>query len=213
MALAAIAAGVYLWQRNPRSRRSARQHGRAGPGEERAASTYVGEPACTPCHEAQTKEWRQSHHARAMEVASDATMLGDFNNASFTYAGITSTFSKRDGKFFVRTDGPDGQLHDYEIAYTFGFTPLQQYLVAFPGGRYQCLPIAWDTPPEGEGRPAVVPPLPGGAHHLGRPAPLDGAEPELELHVRGLPLDEPGPQLRSRHQQLQDDLVRDQRVV
>ena len=86
-----------------------------------------------------------------MEVASDATVLGDFNDTSFTYAGITSTFSKRDGKFFVRTDGPDGQLHDYEIAYTFGFTPLQQYLVAFPGGRYQCLPIAWDTRPKEKG--------------------------------------------------------------
>jgi hypothetical protein len=24
-------------------------------------------------------------------------------------------------------------LHDYEIAYTFGFEPLQQYLIAFPG--------------------------------------------------------------------------------
>ena len=86
-----------------------------------------------------------------MEVASETTVLGDFDNASFTYAGITSTFSKRDGKFIVRTDGPDGQLHDYEIAYTFGFTPLQQYLVAFPGGRYQSLPIAWDARPRAQG--------------------------------------------------------------
>jgi Flp pilus assembly protein TadD len=86
-----------------------------------------------------------------MEPVSETSVLGDFNNASFTYAGITSTFSKRDGKFIVRTDGPDGQLHDYEIAYTFGFVPLQQYLVAFPGGRYQCLPIAWDTRPKEKG--------------------------------------------------------------
>jgi tetratricopeptide (TPR) repeat protein len=86
-----------------------------------------------------------------MEPVSESTVLGDFDNASFSYAGITSTFSKRDGKFIVRTDGPDGQLHDYEIAYTFGFTPLQQYLVAFPGGRYQCLPIAWDTRPREKG--------------------------------------------------------------
>ena len=29
----------------------------------------------------------------------------------------------------VRTDGTDGNLHDYEIKYTFGATPLQQYLI------------------------------------------------------------------------------------
>jgi tetratricopeptide (TPR) repeat protein len=149
-AVSAVAAGAYLWQRGA---------GPSGPPPSTVTpappsapvSTYVGEPACTPCHGAQTNEWRQSHHARAMDVASDATVLGDFNNTSFTYAGITSSFTKRDGKYYVRTDGPDGQLHDYEITYTFGFTPLQQYLVAFPGGRYQCLPIAWDTRPKEKG--------------------------------------------------------------
>ena len=89
--------------------------------------------------------WRESDHARAMEPANDKTVLGDFNNTTFTYAGITSTFTTRDGKFYARTDGPDGQLHDYEVAYTFGYRPLQQYLIAFPGGRYQSLGIAWDT--------------------------------------------------------------------
>ena len=150
VALCGAAAGLFLWQRHTPA-----PQGSAGAAPRFAApdpaSTYVGEPACTPCHESQTREWRQSHHARAMETATDATVLGDFSGTSFTYAGITSTFSKRDGTFFVRTDGPDGQLHDYEIAYTFGFVPLQQYLVAFPGGRYQCLPIAWDSRPKGQG--------------------------------------------------------------
>ena len=47
--------------------------------------------------------------------------------------------------------GPDGALHDYEIAYTFGVYPLQQYLIAFPGGRYQALGIAWDSRPKDQG--------------------------------------------------------------
>ena len=51
----------------------------------------------------------------------------------------------------VRTEGPDGALHDYEIAYTFGVYPLQQYLIEFPGGRYQALGIAWDTRPKDQG--------------------------------------------------------------
>lgn len=116
-----------------------------------ASATYVGESACRPCHEAQSKDWRASDHFRAMEVPGPQTVLGDFSNTTFTYAGTTSSFFTRDGKYFARTDGPDGALHEYEIKYTFGYRPLQQYLVEFPGGRMQCLPIAWDTRPKAEG--------------------------------------------------------------
>ena len=86
-----------------------------------------------------------------MQEANAATVLGDFDNAKFRYVGVESTFFKRDGKFMVRTDGPDGKLADYEIKYTFGVTPLQQYLIEFPGGRYQALSIAWDARPKAEG--------------------------------------------------------------
>ena len=51
----------------------------------------------------------------------------------------------------VRTDGPDGKLADFEVKYTFGVTPLQQYLIEFPGGRLQSLGVAWDTRHEAEG--------------------------------------------------------------
>ena len=37
------------------------------------------------------------------------------------------------------------------IKYTFGVSPLQQYLVEFPDGRLQALPIAWDTRPMEQG--------------------------------------------------------------
>ena len=80
-----------------------------------------------------------------MLPATEPTVLGDFQDASFGYAGVTSTFFRRDGKFMVRTDGPDGSLQDYEIAYTFGVYPLQQYLIGFPDGRYQALGLAWDS--------------------------------------------------------------------
>ena len=64
---------------------------------------------------------------------------------------VESTFFKRDGKFMVRTDGPDGKFADYRSALPFGVKPLQQYLIAFPGGRYQALSIAWDSRPKAEG--------------------------------------------------------------
>lgn len=116
-----------------------------------AEPRYVGGDACTSCHAAQTQLWSQSHHDLAMQEATSATVLGDFGDTVFTYAGVTSTFFERDGRFIVRTDGPDGELHDYEVAYTFGVAPLQQYLIEFPGGRYQALSICWDTRPASQG--------------------------------------------------------------
>jgi predicted CXXCH cytochrome family protein len=86
-----------------------------------------------------------------MQEANAATVLGDFDGVKFKHYGVESTFFKRDGKFMVRTDGADGKLADFEIKYTFGVWPLQQYLIGFPGGRYQTLGIAWDSRAKNEG--------------------------------------------------------------
>lgn len=109
--------------------------------------SYVGGAVCVGCHPAEGKLWTGSHHDLAMQPADASTVLGNFDNASFSKDGVTSTFSRRDGGYYVRTDGPDGQLHEYRIAYTFGVDPLQQYLLELPGGRYQALSIAWDSRP------------------------------------------------------------------
>lgn len=116
-----------------------------------AQKNYVGAGECKQCHQPEFEAWQGAHHAMAMQEANEQTVLGDFNNTTFRYHAVESTFFKRDGKFMVRTDGPDGKLTDYPIAYTFGVTPLQQYLIEFPGGRYQALGIAWDSRPRQEG--------------------------------------------------------------
>jgi predicted CXXCH cytochrome family protein len=113
--------------------------------------TYVGGATCAGCHPAVNTRWSGSHHDLAMQPADDDTVLGDFDDARFSYAGVTSTFSTRDDGFYVETDGPDGTLTEYRIAYTFGVEPLQQYLIEFPDGRLQALGIAWDTRPVGKG--------------------------------------------------------------
>lgn len=114
-------------------------------------ATFVGAAACGGCHAAETERWQTSHHALAMQKATAATVLGDFVNATLTHHGVTTTFSRYGERFMVRAEGPDGALHDYEIAYTFGVSPLQQYLIAFPGGRYQALGIAWDSRSKDQG--------------------------------------------------------------
>ena len=106
---------------------------------------FVGNEKCKDCHKPEYDRWKGSHHDLAMEVASEETVLGDFDNATFLHFGNTTRFYRRDGKFMVETQGPGGKTQEYEITHTFGWTPLQQYLVPFPGGRLQCLPIAWDV--------------------------------------------------------------------
>jgi len=118
----------------------------AGPGP-----AYAGGASCAPCHAKEHAAWRGTHHDLAMQVASDSSVLGNFADAKFRQAGVSSSFFKRDGKFFVNTDGPDGKLADFEIRYTFGVLPLQQYLIELPGGRLQALGIAWDSRPKSAG--------------------------------------------------------------
>jgi len=110
-----------------------------------AKATYVGRQACASCHQPELDHWTDSHHDRAMELANDKTVLGDFRNVEFTRFGVTSRLFTRDGIYYVHTEGPDGELRDYEIKYTFGIEPLQQYMVEFPDGRVQVLRISWDT--------------------------------------------------------------------
>ena len=42
-------------------------------------------------------------------------------------------------------------MRDFEVKYTFGVTPLQQYLIELPGGRLQAFTLAWDARPKKQG--------------------------------------------------------------
>jgi predicted CXXCH cytochrome family protein len=106
---------------------------------------FVGGENCVECHKIEYDLWLNSHHDLAMEVATDSTVLGDFNDAIFVSGADTSRFFKREGKFFVHTRGPDGLFGDFLVAYTFGWWPLQQYLIPFENGKYQTLNLTWDS--------------------------------------------------------------------
>jgi predicted CXXCH cytochrome family protein len=125
--------------------------GLALPNISLAANDYVGSAVCADCHQTETALWTNSHHDLAMQEASANTVLGDFNNVSFTYQGVTSEFSRKDGDYWVRTDNAHGELENFKVAYVFGVYPLQQLLLSLPGGRLQALSVAWDARPKTEG--------------------------------------------------------------
>jgi predicted CXXCH cytochrome family protein len=141
----AVIAAVLLWQFH---------FHRALPSSAESSSenlAFVGSETCIGCHRDEGRLWHASQHAHAMDHATEVSVLGDFNDASLDHFGVHSRFFHKDGKFFVETDGSDGKLADFEVKYTFGVYPLQQYLVEFPDGRIQALPLAWDSRPKEEG--------------------------------------------------------------
>ena len=94
--------------------------------DEAVAEGYVGSARCGTCHAAELTAWQGSHHDLAMAEATPENVLGDFDDAEFTAHGVTTRFYGDGDEFRVDTDGPDGKPASYPIAYTFGWTPLQQ---------------------------------------------------------------------------------------
>ena len=109
------------------------------------APRAVGSATCVSCHADEGRRWQASHHAQAMQPATEATVRGDFADARFTQGARQVRFFRRGAGFFIRTEGPDGQPADFQVTHTFGVHPLQQYLIPLPGGRLQAFDIAWDT--------------------------------------------------------------------
>lgn len=110
---------------------------------------FVGSASCTGCHEAEAKRWRGSDHDRGLMKASAEAISGDFGGASFDEGGERFRFSTENGRYFVDRwapgVGPDDAPDRFEVVYTIGVEPLQQYLVEGPSGRLQALTVAWDV--------------------------------------------------------------------
>jgi len=109
------------------------------------AAEYVGRDQCVSCHAEQNTLWEGSHHDLAIQEATAETVLGDFSNAIFSINGVETRFYKDGERFLVETEGAEGETGIFEIQYTFGVTPLQQYLVDYKDGRLQALGVAWDS--------------------------------------------------------------------
>jgi predicted CXXCH cytochrome family protein len=114
-------------------------------------ATYTGSDACRQCHGKEYNEYLASDHIKAMDTATSKTVLADFNNSTFSYFGKQAVFTTKQGRFYVTTTDSTGTNKEFEVTHTFGYSPLQQYLVSFSDGRKQVLPFCWDTRPKDQG--------------------------------------------------------------
>ncbi len=117
-----------------------------------AVATFVGRQSCIECHCEQADRFHNSHHDRAMDVATDETVLGHFDGSQIEHFGITSTVFRSGERFMVNTEGPDGKMADFEVKMVFGCEPMQQYMVEMKPptgdvglGQYQVLRLSWDV--------------------------------------------------------------------
>ncbi|MEX0649316.1 MAG: tetratricopeptide repeat protein [Balneolaceae bacterium] len=113
-------------------------------GDFQADHKFVGDQTCQSCHAQEWEDWKGSHHDYAIAGASEESVRGDFENSEFSPGNNQYRFFRDEGQFKVEvTEQGDARIH--EISYTFGWEPLQQYLIDIGQGKMQALHIAWDT--------------------------------------------------------------------
>jgi len=125
------------------------------------------EQECIGCHKGTVQAWQKSDHAKAMALPTKDTVLADFNDVDVKHYGQKAHFFVKDNQYHVTisydgnadtdtdtdTDTVSVEKHStnaypittYQIKYTFGHYPLQQYLVETEQGKLQVLPFAWDS--------------------------------------------------------------------
>jgi predicted CXXCH cytochrome family protein len=106
---------------------------------------FVGSQTCQSCHTDEWEAWKGSHHDYAMAEASSDYVIGDFSDVVFFEDEIRYRFTRDGDVFIAEISEPGEEPERHEIVYTFGWEPLQQYLIHTGKGKYQALHIAWDT--------------------------------------------------------------------
>jgi hypothetical protein len=88
-------------------------NGDKNPDPYKDEAKFVGRDGCIDCHKKENDLWLGSHHDKAMDIATEESVLGDFNNAEFEHNEIVSRFYRKDNRFFVYTQGPCGKTGDF----------------------------------------------------------------------------------------------------
>ena len=87
-----------------------------------------------------------------MQAATAATVAGDFSDVRVAFHGMDTRFLREGDDHFVETLGPAGDRGKFPVRYTFGYRPLQQYLLDRGNGVLQAFDVAWDTRPAPDGQ-------------------------------------------------------------
>ncbi|MBX7221180.1 MAG: hypothetical protein K1Y36_14625 [Blastocatellia bacterium] len=110
---------------------------------ELAQVEYAGSASCQECHKAEFDHWSESHHHKMNQIATPETVVGDFNNATYTFNGVTSRMYRKGNDFYIYTMDLNGKMGEALIVRTVGSRRFQQY-ITLVGTTFYRLPIAWN---------------------------------------------------------------------
>ncbi len=141
MLLAAVVAGIGLWLVLPT--RPLPLNG-AVPTDATYAN-YVGSASCAECHADAHKKWAGSHHAEAERLVQTNRDWTAFAPAREFPHGTQKTFVQwHNGLAQIAGIGSSNRWETNPVARVIGEDPLRQFLIAFPGGRYQVQEASYD---------------------------------------------------------------------
>ena len=115
------------------------------------ADDYAGSESCQSCHAAEFADWQDSDHFQAMAIPSSETVLGQFDGSTIQHDDTQTRFYSENGQYWLQTTDENDDAVRYEVVYTFGHFPLQQYVVKMSDSRYQVTTLAWDSRPTENG--------------------------------------------------------------
>jgi len=115
----------------------------AAPGDTSLPSTsaFAGSERCSECHEDEHAAWRQDWHSRALSQATPKFVVGNFRGTHFKGDSSEAWMSRREDHFFMRTQGPTGELGEYPVQWVVGGKRMQDPVTLLEDGRWQVLPV------------------------------------------------------------------------
>jgi len=116
-----------------------------GREERETFARYRGSASCRDCHAEQASAWESSNHGLAERAVVPDVDRTAFDPArSFTHGTQSTAVRWAEGGATVAAVGLSGQPESHAVVRVIGRTPLRQFLVAAPGGRFQTLEASFD---------------------------------------------------------------------
>jgi len=113
--------------------------------EKELFARYGGSESCRDCHVEEFHQWAESNHGLAERFVRPAMDERAFNPPrAFKHGTQSSSVNWTNGLATVTSAGLSGRPETRAVARVIGNTPLRQFLVAFPGGRFQTLEASYD---------------------------------------------------------------------
>ena len=115
-----------------------------------AEDGFVSSDACKECHLEQYASWHDSYHRQMTQLASQSSVIGDFEAGRVEAYGRDFVLSKRGDEYWVNMHYPDREVTadseriDRRIVMTTGAHHMQMYWFETGKGRdLGQLPVAW----------------------------------------------------------------------